>query len=42
MISKFLLAALVAFTLAGCSSLGCAGAANDRASAGGCGAHVSF
>jgi hypothetical protein len=33
---------LLAMTLAGCGSLGCGAAANDRASAGACTTHITF
>jgi hypothetical protein len=39
---KLLLAALAAVTLAGCGSMGCGGAANNNASGGSCGTHITF
>jgi PBP1b-binding outer membrane lipoprotein LpoB len=39
---RLILVALTALVLAGCSNLGCAGADNGRAGAGGCTAHVQF
>jgi hypothetical protein len=35
-------AALAVLALSGCAALGCGGAANSRAEAGGCGTHISF
>lgn len=42
MARKLLLAALAAVTLAGCGSMGCGGSANNNASGGACGTHITF
>jgi hypothetical protein len=41
-IARLILAAICALTLAGCGTLGCGGAANNRTAGGTCSTHIPF
>jgi hypothetical protein len=42
MTARTVFIALMALALSACNTLGCAGAANGRGQAGGCGTHITF